>query len=158
MLAWRVAACLTLLACLAGGCHTPTGTGETLSDEPYRYPLTPDSDPVEWAKHDPAELAQLVRVPSETLEAMSTKAVAMTVLTCPLLVNYLVYSSLEQGLAAVERDCNALPELLSRADAAEVVSAVLRDLEQVDPNAEMEPTFIQIEFLRGLATSQALDR
>lgn len=132
------AACVAVLIALGvSSCGSPDAapTGDATAQvaaSGYAYPLTPESDPEEWAAHEPAELVELLRIPQDALEQLSTTDVVVAVLDYPYVGNYLAYSTPEQGLEALRSQSDALAELLERDDAAGEVERARAALDETD--------------------------
>lgn len=91
-------------------------------DEPYDYPEQTDLQ-----KADPVGAIGRLQVPEDTLAAMTSEALAWTVLDFPYLFHYTASSDRDGGVAFLAEQCNALAALLRRADAAQAVGAVRDD-------------------------------
>ncbi|MFE4467021.1 hypothetical protein ACFRCR_18085 [Oerskovia sp. NPDC056781] len=120
-----------------------------MPDETFHYSLTPESDPAAWASHDPAELVELLRVPDEILDALTTAELVDAVLDYPFLGNYLAQSTPEQGLDTLCSESDALAALLVREDAAAEIGLALDEADDMSDGL----TTVQVQVLEGVLAS-----
>lgn len=100
-----------------------------LVDTPHTYIVLPGS--AEWNEMTPAERLASCAVTQQEVEGMTTEALLTTVLNYPYLIDMLAYDSLDVGITAVSSYFPGLPELLSRADAAETLVQYLETTNSV---------------------------
>jgi hypothetical protein len=89
--------------------------GGTSASEAYDYPIKPGTD--EWkafGSHE--EMLKACQIPEELLHRMSTTALVETVLSYPLIGDWLAYNTPEMGIEHVSEQFNGLSELLGRND------------------------------------------
>lgn len=80
---------------------------------------------------------------------MATQGLLETALSYPLLVNYLLFNTPQEGIEALRGQCNALDEFLRRPDAAQVLldlyeSADLQQIAQTEEFATIQVGFVEI--------------
>ncbi len=86
------------------------------ADEPYNFPVKPGTP--EWktlGSH--TAMTAVCQVPGARLHVMTTRALIITVLEYPLDGDILAYNFPQEGVDAIARDFNGLPELYTRKDA-----------------------------------------
>lgn len=108
--------CVGLAACTGDD----GGTGRSAADardEAYDYPAVDVSD-------DPAANLELLRVPDDVLDDLSTEALVWSVLDFPYVGNAFASSQANGEVAFLAGQCDALAALLGRDDAAAAVDAV----------------------------------
>lgn len=108
--------CAGLAACTGDD----SGTGQSAADardEAYDYPAVDVSD-------DPAANLELLRVPDDVLDDLSTEALVWSVLDFPYVGNAFASSQANGEVAFLAGQCDALAALLARDDAAAAVDAV----------------------------------
>jgi len=90
--------------------------GETSTSDVYDYPIKPGTN--EWkALGSHEEMLRACQIPEGLLHGMSTAALVETVLSYPLIGDWLFYNTPEMGIERVREQFNGLSELLSRNDA-----------------------------------------
>lgn len=102
------------------------------------------------ASHD--EMVTAYQIPDDEIKKMSTEMLLSAYLNYPLLIDMFVYNTNEMGFNALKSQCNALNELLSRADAGEVIldryeKVKLYDLNSADSASSekfFEPSALEI--------------
>lgn len=108
--------CAALAACTGDD----GGTGQSAADardEAYDYPAVDVSD-------DPAANLELLRVPDDVLDDLSSEALVWSVLDFPYVGNAFASSQANGEVAFLAGQCDALAALLGRDDAAAAVDAV----------------------------------
>lgn len=96
------------------------GNGYTI-DEPYEYPIKPGTE--EWfAIESHSEKVKMLQIPQETLEKMTTQALAESVANYPYLGDMLAFSTSEKGYETVRDGFNGLQELENRPDGISALS------------------------------------
>lgn len=96
----------------------------------YDWKLKPGM--LEWEElttHD--QMLKALKIPSETLEKMTTKDLALTCLNYPLLPDMWAFNSRQDGIELVIAGFNGLQELLKRNDSGKELYAIYRSM---DPN------------------------
>ena len=73
---------------------------------------------------DPATNIELLRIPQDVLDEMTTEALAWSVVGFPYFGNFAASSQLGGGVDFLRPQCDALDALLERDDAAEAVQRV----------------------------------
>lgn len=126
-----VAAGATALA-LAGRDPAPADDGDAITEpqpdstqpdeyaitEPYNYP------DVDFHAEDTTSNIEMLRIPQETLDAMSTEALVWSVLDFPYFADFLASSEVGGGVAFLRVQSDALDALLEREDARPIVRQV----------------------------------
>ena len=92
-----------------------TGNEGYTIDEPYEYPIQPGTD--EWfAIESHADKVEMLQIPQEVLENMTTRALVESVVNYPYFPDMDTFSTPEQGYRAVRDGFNGLQELEARPD------------------------------------------
>ena len=102
-------------------------TKDSVSDQytitEYTYPITPGTS--EWESLETfSERLSVCRIPQDTLDLMTTDALVDAVMEFPFLANVFIYENREIGFANLLNQCDALRELLTRADGPNKLSDV----------------------------------
>lgn len=85
-------------------------------NEAFRYKVTPQDD--EWKTFEThAAMVEACRIPSETLNKMTTAEVVDAVIDFPLLFDVFFYGSKEQAVEEMLNNSDAFKELTARRDA-----------------------------------------
>ena len=99
-----------------------TAVPTTVPSAAYVYPVLPGTDA--WnALGSHADKLAVCQIPEDVLKALSTEDLLEVVLDYPLMVDMLVYSTMEQGFLSVKDQFNGLQELVGRPDAKEIADA-----------------------------------
>lgn len=119
-----------------------------LSDVPYTYAVKPGDEG--WNDMDIEEKFALCNISRETAEGMTTRALLLTMLDCPLTNDFYAFDTIEKGIEIVRAKLNGLDELLKREDAAEVLADYINAFSNkgVDPDSmEMGPYYTAVRLL-----------
>lgn len=81
----------------------------------YKYPVYPGD--AQWAEYDARELTQMLQLPEELLNELTTEELVKVVVDYPYLSDMFYYNSFRAGFNAVSSSFNGLQELLRRRDA-----------------------------------------
>jgi hypothetical protein len=116
-LAMAVALSLILTA---SGCAVSGGVTVSPAPDAYEYPVQPGTPA--WASLTTrSEMLAVCQVPEDRLARMSAAGLVETVLSCPLIGDFMAYNNPQDGLNALSRQCNAIRELLNRPGAGSVL-------------------------------------
>ena len=111
----------------------------TQIDTPYVYPLQPGTP--EWkATISRMERAAACQIPEDILPAMTTRALAETVLNYPFMVDLYVWNTTSIGFQALLEDFNGLRELVSRPDGLEVLRQIQQEPRTPSQDGSSMPT------------------
>ena len=115
--------------------------------EEYEFPITPESNPKDWAKSTTAELIDQLQIPKQVLAEMSTSELVGAVLAYPYFSDYLAFNTPQEGFNVIRQRFGALDELLAREDAASALLDVYQkaDLHEVLATDDL-PT-LRLDFL-----------
>jgi hypothetical protein len=94
----------------------------------YNWPLKPGMP--QWKElktHD--EMLEVLQIPAEMLQRMSTKNLAQTCLNYPLFPDIWAFNSLQDGMERVIAGFNGLQELLKRDDAGLELYAIYKTMD-----------------------------
>ena len=117
----------------------------TQIDTPYVYPLQPGTP--EWkAIISRKDRAAACQIPEDLLPAMTTRALAETVLNYPFMVDLYVWNTTSIGFQALLEDFNGLRELVSRPDGLEV----LRQMQQEPRTSSQDGSSMPTRYLETL--------
>ena len=117
----------------------------TQIDTPYVYPLQPNTP--EWkATISRMDRAAACQIPEDILPAMTTRALAETVLNYPFMVDLYVWNTTSIGFHVLLDDFNGLRELVSRPDGLEV----LRQMQQEPRTASQDGSSMPTRYLETL--------
>lgn len=132
-----LAVMLTIVGFSAYAYAAPADTdneGYTI-DEPYEYPIQPGTD--EWfAIESHADKVEMLQIPQEVLENMTTRALVESVVNYPYFPDMDAFSTPEQGYRAVRDGFNGLQELEARPDGIACLSEYFEGQQRV-PSADM---------------------
>lgn len=104
---------------------------------------------------DPQIAIEHLQVPEEDLAGMSTEALVKTVLGFPYAGNLLAFNTAQQAVQTVGEQCNALGELLGRADMAEQVEAVLGQVQSGEFTVDDVSSEMLVMYLEVLANPES---
>lgn len=126
------------IGCLAG-CTSAGGPDDGLSDEPYVFPLSPETDPEEWARHDPDEAIEANMAPAVVLDGLSVTGLVETLLGHPSFGSCMFHDTVSIGVESLRDSTNVLDALLARDGGRERLAERLVELRQATgPGAEVE--------------------
>ncbi|MCC8120498.1 MAG: hypothetical protein LIO42_00545 [Oscillospiraceae bacterium] len=117
---------LSLCACTAALEGSEAEQGYSIT-EPYEYAVDLDSE--EWKSLSLSERVASVYVSDETVEAMTTQALAITVLCNPFLSDFWAFDNYALAMQTVPNKVNGLTELLAREDVLETLALIEADEE-----------------------------
>jgi hypothetical protein len=87
-------------------------------EDVYEYPICPIRTPEIWEKLETqAEKLAVIQIPEDILSAISTAGLIETCLNYPLLSNFYVFNTPQEGFDRVVSRFNGLKELMGREDA-----------------------------------------
>lgn len=127
--------CAGLASCTADdGGSAPSAADAR--DDAYDYPAVDVAD-------DPAASIELLRIPRDALDDMSTEALVWSVLDFPYVGNAFASNRANGEVAFLAGQCDALEELLGRDDGAGAVDAVRGEF--VDSGAAASDRFGELK-------------
>lgn len=101
-----------VVSLLSASAYALDRSADPISDG-YQYPITPESD--DWFDYSVTEKVAMLKIPEETLSAMSNDELIEALAAYPYLVDLYVYgSSVHDGVEVLKTYCSALNELLKR--------------------------------------------
>lgn len=107
--------CFVMLFLSIVGVNADTLNASDLSDEPYVYAVEPGTD--EWFNLSVDERIAVASVDESILKNMTTRALVVTVVTNPYIVNVYAFGDVNDGIDIVRQSCVPLQYLLLRQDA-----------------------------------------
>ena len=111
----------------------------TQIDTPYVYPLQPNTP--EWkAIISRKDRAAACQIPADILPAMTTRALAETVLNYPFLSDMYAWNTTSIGFHVLLEDFNGLRELVSRSDGLEVLRQIRQEPRTPSQDGSLLPT------------------
>ena len=111
----------------------------TQIDTPYVYPLQPNTP--EWkAIISRKDRAAACQIPADILPAMTTRALAETVLNYPFLSDMYAWNTTSIGFHVLLDDFNGLRELVSRPDGLEVLRQTQQESRTPSQDGSLLPT------------------
>ena len=136
---------VVLSLCVLSVSAASDAASPTQIDTPYVYPLQPDTP--EWkATISRMERAAACQIPEDILPAMTTRALAETVLNYPFMVDLYAWNTTSIGFHVLLEDFNGLRELVSRPDGLEV----LRQMQQEPRTASQDGSSMPTRYLETL--------
>ena len=121
--------------------------------EPYNYPMERNSD--EWNKLTTTEERRAAfSVPDDIICAMTTEALAKTVLTNPYFIDVLAFDSTDIGIECVSTYVDGLEELLKRDDLNEVVAKLgVQSISEEANINQVETYALRIKIINNIMAS-----
>lgn len=105
-----------VIALLLQGMAWGSESVSSISDA-YVFPIRPGME--KWKEFEThAEMSNATQIPETVLHNMSTEGLIETCLDYPLLMDFTMYNSLQQGFWVLEAQFNGLQELLRRENSA----------------------------------------
>lgn len=129
----RIAVILALVLIMLATPFSAFGTSDlppdsVYIDEPYDYPVKPGTDSW-WALPQTLDAKiEASQIPEDVLQALTTRALAETVLDYPLLPNMWAFDSFKAGFDSVLSYFNGLQELVNREDSVEQLAAIIEEI------------------------------
>jgi hypothetical protein len=98
-----------------------------VTDKPYDFPVKPGS--IQWAKLSSSkEMDSVCIIPDQILKDLSTKALLITCLNYPRIIDFFLSDNLQSGFNFYAKHFNGLAELLKRPDLSKVLLQVYSDI------------------------------
>ena len=89
-------------------------------DKPYDFPVKPGSE--QWAKlNSSKQMDEVCVIPDQELSTLSTKALLITCLNYPRIIDFFLANNLQSGFDLCSTRFNGLTELLKRSDISQVL-------------------------------------
>jgi hypothetical protein len=131
---------------------------------PVDYEVTPD-DQREWRQIETKdEMIEALAVPQAELDSLGATDVVDAAMNYPQWIDFLVYSSPQEGIDAVRAESQAVQELFTRPDAVRALAGIyaqvdLVELNAADPDASLRFLFMELllaqdEALRTLSSAE----
>jgi FkbM family methyltransferase len=98
-------------------------------DRAYTYPVKAGSP--EWFKLNAAGRYRHSNIPANIAGKMTTRALAETVITYPYIFDFYAFNTSKSAYSALTLKCNALKELMGRADASEAINEALDNIDKI---------------------------
>ncbi len=119
---------------------------DAATDEAIYYPINPSTP--EWSTLQTSdELIASCKISEDALKNMTTEEVVDAVLSFPLLIDLYAYNNLDTALEHLSTISDAYRELLTRDDAAHVLSQALVSAHSVETENTSKLPFYTIEIL-----------
>ncbi len=113
---------------LALSCVLSVISGAQDLDKPYDFPVKPGTE--KWSKlTSSTEMDEVCVIPENILSTLSTKALLITCLNYPRIVDFYLGSDLQTGFNFYSKHFNGLTELLKRSDLNKILLQVYLDLD-----------------------------
>jgi hypothetical protein len=97
-------------------------------DKPYDFPVKPGTE--QWSKLTSSnEMDSVCVIPDDVVSMLSTKALLLTFLNYPRLVDFYLASDLQTGFNFYSKHFNGLTELLKRSDLNKILLQTYLDLD-----------------------------
>lgn len=153
-----VAICLILMLSFSveGLAYSRNDLEEFEEQNVYIYPIIPGTD--DWKELSSLDEMILVsQIPDEKIEKMSTEELLQSILSCPIIYNYIFYESYQDGMDFLVENLNSIQAFLNREDADEAIiraydeisnSTQNRILADVNDEEKYVATTLQLLFLR----------
>ncbi len=118
----------------------------TAADEATYYPINPNTP--EWSTMQTSdELIAACRISEDALKNMTTEEVVDAVLSFPLIIDLYAYNNLDTALKHLSTISDAYRELLTRDDAAHILSQALISAHSVESESTSKLPSYTIEIL-----------
>lgn len=111
-------------------------------DNEYEYPITPESEI--WSTFSAKEKKSICDVAPEVAQQMTTRALLLTVLHYPYIVDIFGYDSLLDGIDAVKSSFAPLAELFEREDLIITLEDILAELDEENVDYVVANAFLQL--------------
>jgi len=127
-------------------------------DKPYDFPVKPGTE--QWAKLTTSkQMDEVCVIQDEVLSALSTKALLITCLNYPRIIDFFAADNLQVGFDFYSRHFNGLAELINRPDLNKVLLQAYFDIDL--PKNKMKGydyklTYMQIAFLELLISQEGI--
>ncbi|MBA7543741.1 hypothetical protein ES705_36078 [subsurface metagenome] len=127
-------------------------------EKPYDFPVKPGTE--QWAKLSSSkEMDEVCIIPDRVLSNLSTKALLITCLNYPRIIDFFLMDNLQSGFNFYAKHFNGLEELVKRPDLNKILFQSYLDIDL--PKAKMSGydhklTFMQIAFLELLISQETI--
>jgi hypothetical protein len=141
-------------------CFLPGLLVAQVNDEPYNFPIKPGTE--QWAKLTTSDqMDEVCVIPDEVLSTISTKALLITCLNYPRIIDFFSKSNLQSAFDFYSSHFNGLKALLNRSDLSKVLlnyypTIDLHDYIFYGDNGK--PSFVQIAFFELLLAQEKIIR
>jgi len=127
-------------------------------DEPYEFPVLPGSE--QWAELSTSkQMDEVCVVPDEVLEYLSTKALLITCLDYPRLIDVYCANDIQSGFEFSSNHFNGLKKLLKRDNLNETLLSYYPDVDVAQYpmiSDDEKLSFLQIAFLELLLSQNTI--
>lgn len=97
-------------------------------DKPYDFPVKPGTE--QWAKLTTSkQMDEVCVIPDEVLSALSTKALLITCMNYPRIIDFFLFNNLQSGFNICSNRFSGLVELLKRSDLNQVLLKSYLDID-----------------------------
>ena len=102
-------------------------TQAVIENNVYKYPIYPGDK--EWAEYEAMEKNQMLQIPGDVLNSLTTQDLVKVVVDYPFLSDIFYYDSYSMGFKAVVAGFNGLAELLKRQDAPAALAEYYKNID-----------------------------
>ncbi|MCX6328357.1 MAG: hypothetical protein NTZ85_02425 [Bacteroidia bacterium] len=131
-----------------------------VNDKPYEFPIKPGTE--QWAKLTTSDqMDEVCIIPDQVLSTLSTKALLLTCLNYPRLVDFFSTNNMQTCFEFYSTHFNGLNELLNRPDLNKVLLNYYPeiDIQNYTLNGDNnKPSFLQISFFELLLAQDKIIR
>jgi hypothetical protein len=137
-------------------CILPSFLFAQMSDEPYDFPIKPGTE--QWSKLTSSDqMDEVCVIPDNILNNLSTKALFLTCLNYPRVLDFLLVDDMQSGFNFYSKHFNGLGELMKRSDLDQILTQEYMnlDLSQSKLSSEdLKLNFPQVVFFELLISQE----
>jgi len=110
------------------GCFISVLTAAQEIDKPYDFPVKPGTK--QWAELTTSkQMDEVCVIPDYLLDAISTKALLITCLNYPRILDFFLFDNMQSGFNICSNRFNGLTELLNRSDLSQILLKFYMDFD-----------------------------
>ncbi|MBN2769191.1 MAG: hypothetical protein JXR90_00695 [Spirochaetes bacterium] len=125
-------------------------------DKPYDFPVKPGTE--QWAKLTTSkQMDEVCVIPDEVLSAMSTKALLITCLNYPRIIDFFLIDNMQYGFDFYSRHFNGLAELVKKPDLNKILLQSYIDIDLIKSRMagyDAELSYLQTVFFELLISQE----